>query len=99
MRLSETLDLTFFGKAEPWDGPEVSLIVRLRHVRETNEGCPVALFLTFFCWTRCGDEDLDFGGDSVLFSLDVLDGVFLSCLGGGSFSEVTATFDVLSRNA
>jgi hypothetical protein len=44
MRLSETLDLKFFGKAEPWDGPEVSLIVRLRHVRETNEGCPVALF-------------------------------------------------------
>ena len=59
---------------------------------------PGRLVLTFFGWTRCGDEDLEFGGDSVLFSLDVLDGVFLNCLGGGSLSEVTATLDVLSRN-
>jgi hypothetical protein len=40
----ETLDLKFFEKAALWDGLEVSLNVRSRRVRETNEGCLVASF-------------------------------------------------------
>jgi hypothetical protein len=60
---------------------------------------PGRLVLTFFDWTSRGDGDLPFDGESDLCSLDVFEGTFLICFGGGSFSEVTATLDVLSRKA
>lgn len=60
---------------------------------------PGRLDLEFFGWRGFGDVDLAFEGDSVLCSTDVFEAVFLSCFGGGSFSEVTATFEFLSMNA
>jgi hypothetical protein len=60
---------------------------------------PGLFFLECFDCIILGDGDLPFDGESVLCSLDVLDGTFRNCFGGGSFSEVTATLDDLSRNA
>lgn len=66
---------------------------------EDERRIPGRLGLAFIDWTGRGDEDLPLDGDPALCSLDVFEDTFLICLGGGSFSDATATLDVLSRNA
>ena len=66
---------------------------------EDERRMPGRFGLTCFGWVRCGDGDLALDGDSALCSLEALEGVFLSCFGGGSLSEVTVALVFLSRNA